>query len=493
MDFSIFKRHTDYCEMYSRKEADQLVYDYIVEIMPMEDLEYLLNNMCSFPYNSENVIKFMQILDFLNYIDIDLFINNLYHKYYKKNELLDVMCKYPIVTKCINDIMLDHMEILTFEELKYITTYIELEHVVLSTSITAEQFDLCNVKNIVYFSVNDYITDEIISRYNIKTLYLRTNKIITDAGLSHCSDMEYIDLGENTNISDLSIKNMKKLEVIFMERNTNITDDAIHDKIFLEELYLGANNIITDDGIKNLINLEYLFTDCNINITDEGIFNLLKLKHFVIGDSANFTDASVSRLVNLEKLTIGNSIYITDESVCKLKNLKDINIMSGINVGKSLQYLPNLKNINIGDSVLVSDDVLLKIKDNIEQLFAGDIVNVPVSDKSVKRMKNLKRLHLRANKNINNKSLRKLTELKYLSLGWNDNISNKGLKFLKKLEHLSLDRNRKITNSGIAHLTNLGILILGDNTKITNTSNLKVIESELYVIAPTDNMIDMLI
>jgi len=488
MDYSIFERHSDYCVMYSKETADIMIENFIKETMEIDELVILLEDIYNFPYTEENILKYMKIFDFLNYKSIDMFVGVLYIKYFKQGMLLDILYKYPVVTHFINEIMKSHKEFLTYEEMKYITDYIDLETVILNDTISLKEFNSCRFGNIEYFVVNSYITDEVIERFDIKTLYMEYNNIITDKSLSKQINMVYLDLGYNINITDLSIIPMKKLECLFIDNNTNLTNISVYDKISLKELYLGFNKNINDDGICNLTNLEYLFIDYNTQITDKGICNLRKVKSLVIGESTNFTDEGIYNMTSLEKLTVGNSYRITDASIERLVNLKDINIMSGVNIGKSLQYLPKLANINIGDTQLVTDAVLLKIAGNITQLFAGDTLGVPISDKSVKKMKNLQRLHMRANHNINNKTLRKLHNLRFLALGWNDNITNKGLKNLKKLEHLCLDKNKKITENGIAHLTSLKFLMLGDNKKVKKTKHGYIMDDVSEVYAPGENV-----
>lgn len=91
----------------------------------------------------------------------------------------------------------------------------------------------------------------------------------------------------------------------------------------------------------------------------------------------------------------------------------------------------------------------------------------PITDRSIKRLAQLRTLHLGSDANITDESLTALTNLKELYLLNNKMITNNGLKTLTNLTTLSLARCN-ITSDGIENLKNLTCLDSQHSKKTTD-------------------------
>lgn len=147
----------------------------------------------------------------------------------------------------------------------------------------------------------------------------------TDDHIMHLFNLKSITIGINTVITDLSFKNLTKLEYLnFGSNNVLISEDIFTKLIHLQSLYIGTLFDMSDSFLINCTNLEILDCGRNNTLTDLCLSYLPNLKELYCAKNQNFTDNGVKNLKNIEKLNCGTNKNLTDITLLSLPKLKEL-------------------------------------------------------------------------------------------------------------------------------------------------------------------------
>lgn len=204
------------------------------------------------------------------------------------------------------------------------------------------------------------------------------------------------------------------------------------------------------------------------NINDEMLKPLTQLKSLTIFHSPKqLTGATISTLTNLTDLKIVENEILRDadlETLTQLKSLSLSKTLIGPNVLIHMTRLETLMMPQLGRTM--GDEILDKLH-NITKLDING--NVLITDKSLKKMKNLRYLDIGGMRRCPDFSISLETYTNLTSLGIRSNycVKDHHIKNLIGLRTLNMELTR-LTDQSIENLTNLTRLNIRGNEQITH-------------------------
>lgn len=237
----------------------------------------------------------------------------------------------------------------TYTDLAYLS-YLETLHIT-----DAAKSELVNVKGLSYLrelhvaggSLDEQDLDAIGQLVGLKRLTLSNCGISSIAALSHLSQLEYLDLSENT-VRNLSvITNMLELQELYLNNNAVTDLSSLAGLTKLRVLDVSYNSLKAIDPIRTAIALTYLNFSHN-EISD--IQTLAALSGLIELDASHntITDvAALSSCTELEILSISNNTLTDISNLSTLEKLRNLDFSYN-----QVKTLPQFKR----NSLLVSID-----------------------------------------------------------------------------------------------------------------------------------------
>ncbi|WP_198174837.1 leucine-rich repeat domain-containing protein [Spirosoma arboris] len=275
--------------------------------------------------------------------------------------------------------------------------------------------------------------------FNLKKLYLSSNKISSTKPFENLVNLQVLHLGDNE-IEDIShLVNISNLRVL--DLSNNLITDAIHlrNNIQLQVLLLSHNKITCNNFLEHLTKLQVLYLNSNVITEFNSIKNLTKLEKLYLMNNRIENIDFIQNLISLKKINLSNNF---------IKNIEP------------LRYLISTESLNLSNNDII-DIIILNKMINLQVV---DLSSNKIKD--VSSLKNLNKLHtldLRNNIITNIKYLENIVKLKNLDLSYNKIKDIKFLQNLISLQSLDLSSNEIKNIAFLKNLLNLRILNLRNN------------------------------
>lgn len=202
---------------------------------------------------------------------------------------------------------------------------------------------ICNSVTTLIIS-DDYIDDKLLQLFtNLHTLDLPDNKLITDIGLKHLSQIKILKLGRNISITNVGLQYITNIHTLSLRSNSLITDDGLKYLSHVHTLLLPDNKNITDNGLQYLMSIHTLDLNFNENITDNGLRYLAGIKSLNLARNQNVTNDGLKYLTGIKKLRLFYNRNITDVGLSYISGIQILEL--GLNVGLTndglIKYMQN--------------------------------------------------------------------------------------------------------------------------------------------------------
>jgi hypothetical protein len=237
----------------------------------VNEVNYFLDNYKNVSYDKNNLIKYIELLQFFRYTITENVIRYIFETYF-----------FDVINNIIDNKIIEMIKIISsmWDFKSIINEYYESINIKSWTWTKNKLYNFSRIINITNLNLryNENITNEMIKNMiQIQTLNLYDNNMITDDGLKDMIHMQNLNLTDNIMITDDGLKDMIHMQNLNLTDNIMITDNGIKNMIYIQDLNLRNNKMITDEGIKNMIRMQNL--NPNKKITVEGIKNMIQIQN----------------------------------------------------------------------------------------------------------------------------------------------------------------------------------------------------------------------
>lgn len=173
--------------------------------------------------------------------------------------------------------------------------------------------------------------------------------VITNAGISNCTSIERLDLGDNKNITD--INHLVNLKELYMVYNPALRVEGFINCRSIEILKTRINYHIT--SVNHLPRLKIFHAGCRIG--NAGIKDCPLIEELYASDSPSITD--LGHLKNLKILYAAKDSGISNESIKNCLLLTELDIEKNKGTWNDLNQFVHLRKLNAIDTKLTNKGI----------------------------------------------------------------------------------------------------------------------------------------
>ncbi|AYV83311.1 MAG: hypothetical protein Hyperionvirus5_117 [Hyperionvirus sp.] len=270
----------------------------------------------------------------------------------------------------------------------------------------------------------------------------------------YLGDRHFDDL---LNLENLDLRICAVCTRVKPELKTLVSDQGLMRLVNLRSLTVACPNV-TDNCFSKLTYLTKLDVRGNNNISDRSIERLTDLVNLSLMYVPNVTDHGISVLTNLQRLKIVSSPNISNDGIRHLSNIKCLSLQNTENISWGLEYLINLEKFSVDDNSSMFKYLSPVYFNKLTDLTLAYCANI--DDSVLIELTNLGSLSIDKNVVLTDDSISRLTNLKKLKLEYVGKITGNVFKNLGALEDLYYKTAGRLYEKDMLHLTNLRSLTL---------------------------------